>query len=138
MVKSLEKTIAKWKANVSNASGYYADGVENPDKDWQASATAAKDRYQQEINKSIAEGRREKGIAKVGTAGWKSKTLKKSGRWAEGVAGAEDEARAGLGPVLSFEQTLQTKVNAMPNATLADRKAKAAAWIDGMALYKKR
>ena len=138
MVKSLEKTIEKWKRNVANATGYYLDGVESPDKDWQATSLAGKARYDAEIQKSISEGRREKGISRAGTAKWKTKTMAKSSRWSEGVNAAEEEARAGLGPVLSFETTLQSKINAMPNATLADRKARAAAWIDGMALYKKR
>lgn len=138
MVKSLERTTSKWKSRVSVATPDYEEGVRNPSKDWQAKALAAKERYQAELQKAISEGRREKGISARGTAGWQSKTLGKSSRWSEGVSLAEAEFNSEMSKVLSFEQALQSKINSMPSATLEQRKAKAVAWIDGMAAYRKR
>lgn len=70
MVKSLDRTVKKWSKRVAVAEDDYKEGIDNPTKDWAERALAAKKRYEEEIKKSIAEGSREKGIIRRGTAGW--------------------------------------------------------------------
>ena len=63
-------------------------------------------------------------------------TLAKANRFGEGVALAEDDFRSEIARVLAFESALQTRVNAMPDATLEDRIKKSAEWQRGMAAFK--
>lgn len=137
MVKSAAKTAEKWKRRVAGAGADYKDGVQNPSRDWETEALKAKARYESEMQKSIAEGRREKGIQKTGSAGYKANTVAKSDRWATGVNGAEGKFSSAMGEVLAFEQQVQNEVNAMPSTTLEDRLARSTHWARRMSEFKK-
>lgn len=137
MVKSLDRTVKKWKARVDVAGDDYIEGIKNPTKDWEARALASKKRYEEELKKAFALGSREKGISRKGTSGWQADTIEKASRWPEGVGLAEDEFREAMAEVLAFEDTLQKKILAMPDATLADRLARSKFWQEEMAKFKK-
>jgi hypothetical protein len=51
------------------------------------------------------------------------------------VSQSQDKYQARIAGVLAYESNLQQQIRNMPNATLADRVARAAAWINGMANY---
>lgn len=137
MVKSLARTTKKWKARVAVAEDDFKEGVQNPTKDWEEQAVAAKARYEAEIKRSIAEGSRETGIKRRGTAGWQARTIAKASRWGQGVNLAEEDFNDAMKEVLAFEEILQKKVLAMPNATLSDRLARSRFWQEEMAKFKK-
>ena len=98
--KGIERSVSNWKGGVSGASGRYTEGI-NATNDWQERAVASKQAYEQGIQQSIANGSREKGLAKVSNSEWKNKAATKgSQRWAPGVNAAEADYRKGLAPVL--------------------------------------
>jgi hypothetical protein len=138
MVKSLERVVGKWVRNVQGAGEEYKEGVRNPSKNWQERTIAAKAKYAAELQKAIAEGRRESGVQRTGQAGYQEAALAKANRFAEGVALAEGDFRSAISDVLAFEQGLQARINAMPDATLEDRIKKSAEWQRAMAAFRKR
>jgi len=97
-IKSISQISKKWSDRVGVAGTDYVEGVKNPRKDWEENALAAKENYEQGIRLSITQGRREKGIKEAGTKKWQEKTVKKSGNWSTGVAGATDEMQKGYAP----------------------------------------
>mgnify|MGYP001588059335 CR=1 FL=1 len=137
MVKSVDKVVKKWNDRVSVAGQDYIDGVQNPSKSWEQRSTAAKAKFAAGIQKAISEGSREKGIAARGQAGYISKTVAKADRFGSGVSGAQDDFAREMGKVLAFENTIQAKINAMPDATLEDRIKKSAEWQREMSKFKK-
>lgn len=124
VVQNLQKTVEKWQRRVSQSSADYKDGVQNPSRDWEKETLAAKERYEQQLQAAISEGRREKGIRATGSAGYKDATVSKAGRWADGVSKAQGAFSSSMSEVLAFQQTVQNEINAMPNATDADREAR--------------
>lgn len=108
--KSIDAVVSKWKRNVGNAQQDYIDGINSPKTDWATATKAAEDRYKQGVTKAAAEGRFGKGVSKAGTEKWKKGATEKGpGRWANGVAGAEDEYRSGMGEVLNTIQSVSLK-----------------------------
>ena len=104
--KGIERSTQNWKSGVAGASGRYTEGI-NATNDWQEKAVAAKASYEQGIQQSIANGSREKGLAKVSNSEWKNKAATKgSQRWAPGVNAAEADYRKGLTPVLGVIESV--------------------------------
>lgn len=99
-VKPIEKVTKKWMDRASYSEDEYKDGIKNPKKDWEKESLASKANYETAIRESISRDARGKGITKTGTPGWQNKAVKKSNRWAPGIAGAEDDYKAGMTPVL--------------------------------------
>lgn len=97
-IKSLDKIAKKWNDRVGVSSSDYVEGVKAPTKDWADGALAAKGNYEAGIQQSIQQGRREKGIQEAGTQKWQAKTVEKSARWGQGVAGAVDDMKKGFQP----------------------------------------
>lgn len=99
--KGLDRTATKWKNKVAGAQSDYIDGVNNPKKDWATEAGNAQGAYEQGVQRAISNKSFGKGVARAGTEKWKKNAASKGpGRWAEGVAQAEDEYRSGMGEVL--------------------------------------
>lgn len=128
---------AKWSRNAAAAQQDYVDGVQTTDKDPTALAITAIPYMRQRIIDAIDSGKVANGLRRVGKTGWQSATLAKAGNFATGVGAAETKVRDAFGPLLAYESTLQSRIDAMPNATLQDRVNRAVAWIQGMAQYQR-
>jgi len=107
-IKPLSKIAEKWVGNTRQATGAYSDGVKLTPKLWDEETIAATGRYEAGIQQSIADGRFENGVARVGHQKWKSKTLAKGPtRWIQGVGLAEPDYAAGFGPYRAVIESLQ-------------------------------
>jgi hypothetical protein len=126
---------AKWATRTQAASGDYQAGVQNTDKDPTALAIAQGQRYKQRVNEAFDSGKWANGLRRVGKQGWQQATLAKVSNFSTGVAAAEAKVASSFGPLLAYETQLQGRIASMPNITLADRIARATAWINGMASY---
>jgi hypothetical protein len=126
---------AKWAQRTQAAAQDFTTGVQNTDKDPTALAIAQGQRYIQRVTDAFNSGKWANGLRRVGKAGWQAATLAKASNFSTGVAAAEAKVATAFGPLLAYETTLQARVQAMPNVTLADRIARATAWINGMASY---
>jgi hypothetical protein len=72
----------------------------------------------------------------VGKAGWQQAVASKGVQnFSTGVAAAEQKVAQAFGPLLAFEQGLQSTIQGMPNVTDADRNNRMLAWANGMRQY---
>ena len=76
---------------------YYADGVANPRKNWEAETVAAEDRYKDGVIKAANAGRFGKGVKKAGQEKYMRNTLNLGvRRWPEGVQEAKQAYEEGI------------------------------------------
>lgn len=89
----------KWETVTPGRVRYYETGVKDPAVDWAGPAIEARAAYEAGVTAAIAEDRRGKGIAKVGTTGWREGAVKKGPRrFTEGVRIAGPAFQEGFGP----------------------------------------
>lgn len=102
-VPDLSRVAAKWANNTGNATGSYADGVQNPKEDWQRSTLAAADNYKVAVTKAANDGRFSKGVQRTTTDKQIQASVQKgSERFAQGVALAGPDFAEGMAPVLQI------------------------------------
>ena len=129
---------SKWVARTSAAATDYAEGVARTDIDPTQRAIAAQARMRQRVLEAIDNGSWAQALQRVGAAGWKQAVASKGVQnFATGVAAAEQKVATAFGPLLAFEQSLQSTVQGMPNVTDADRNNRMLAWANGMRQYRK-
>lgn len=129
---------AKWKTRTSAAQQDYLDGVAGTDKDPTALAIAAGPRLLANFTARFNDGTWANGLRRAGKAGWQKAVADKGGaNFANGVNAAESKVAEAFGPLLAFEQNLQTEVGAMPNVTDNDRDQRMLRWAQRMRTYKK-
>jgi hypothetical protein len=101
-VKPLEQVATKWVRNASNAAQSYTEGVTGAGPRWAAGAAAGGANFRAAVTQAAGEGRFERGVQKAGAAKYERGAMMKGAqRFGGGVAAAEQDYRAGVGPVLS-------------------------------------
>lgn len=129
--------VAKWQARTQAASQDYVDGARNTTKDPTALAVAAGQRYISQVQEAFNSGRWARGLQRAGKAGWLAGVEGKGAQnFSNGVANATDKAMTAFTRLLAYEANVQNQVNAMPNITAADRKARMNRAFDLMSAYK--
>lgn len=102
IVPSAAKIAKKWARVTPERTEDYEEGVRNPLRDWAEETGDAEDRYEAGIKSAISRKAFGKGVARVGTAKQKAKTILKGiPRWPEGVRVAESDMQKGMEPVVS-------------------------------------
>ncbi|MBA7525353.1 hypothetical protein ES705_17504 [subsurface metagenome] len=97
IVPSAAKIAEKWGRVTPERIIDYEAGVRNPLRDWETETKAAEPRYEEGVKAAISRKAFGKGVARVGTAKHKAKTILKGiPRWPEGVRVAEDDMRKGM------------------------------------------
>jgi hypothetical protein len=126
---------SKWSQRTQAAAQDYTAGVQSTDKDPTALAIAAGQRYIQRVTDAFNSGKWANGLRRSGKAGWQAATLAKASNFSTGVAAAEQKVQTAFTPLLAYEAQVQSRIQSMPNVTLADRIARATEWIRQMAAY---
>jgi len=104
-MRPLEKNAGKWKGNTKNSAGNYADGVNNPKKDWAKETAAAEKSYEAGVQKAIARKAFGKGVKDSGTEKWTQGVVTKGvDRFAPGVEASGDNYARGFAP---YQATLE-------------------------------
>lgn len=134
-IPDAQTVAARWSQNTQAATQRYADGVAQTQKDQAGLAIAAGPKYIANVTAAFNSGKWANAIRRVGTAGWKSATIAKQANFGVGVGASEAKVAAAFTPLLAYEATLQSTVQAMPNVTLQDAINRATAWIQGMSRY---
>lgn len=99
---SVEQVASKWARRAGQAGKDYADGVQNPKRDWAEATGAAADNWNQGVTQAAGEGRFARGVSNAGTAKWKRGVeTKGKARFQAGVQTAEGEFRQAFSPYLS-------------------------------------
>lgn len=126
----------KWTRRTKAATQDLIKGVERVEVTPSAEAIKKKDKLRANLNESIDNGTWERRLAKHTKADWQRDMIQKGAPRVAGGADAAKNDMASFGAeLLSFEQTAQAEVRAMPDMTLEDSKARAVAWIDRMSKF---
>lgn len=104
-VRNAQQSAQKWAQNAGNASGSYADGVQNPRSDWQQATAASQENYKSAVTKAANEGRFARGVQKAGNQKWQQGAIGKgTQRFSQGVAVAQPDYAQGVEPYLTVIQ----------------------------------
>jgi hypothetical protein len=132
LVKPLDYVVEKWMRRAKGAVEDLKKGVELTKKDWAGLLKKAKD-YMKLNYAEALDTYFDKSVDKVGTEGWRGKTLTKApARYPSGIDAGASDYKGKMTDILAFEDSLQAEIQKMPNMTLEDRIARANAWIRKM------
>jgi hypothetical protein len=106
-VKNISKIKEKWTRVTPQRTEDYKLGVQSPRRDWEKSATAAKETHKAAMVAAAGSDAYAKGVTAAGSAKWQTKALQKGpGRFAEGVMVGSDDYEKGFAPYRDvIEQT---------------------------------
>lgn len=129
-----EKHARRTKASLEDLRA----GVESVTQAPGQKAAAKQNKLVQNWNEAITSGRWAKNTAAVTLDEWKSKMIDKGlSRVGPGLDAAQAKVEAFYAELLPFQQSLSSKVSAMPDLTIEDSVARSSEWIRGMAKFRK-
>jgi len=132
MAKSLETTIQRWQQGAAGAQQSFVDGVQNTNVDVVGRAIAAQGAMLAGVQEAVTSGRWARELQKVGTSGWKSRTVAKAANYGVGVqAGAENYTQAMTQWLPRIAQAAAA-AKAMPGNTLQQRLARSTAFATAL------
>lgn len=98
-IRPADQIARKWATVTPMRTADYEAGVKEPQRDWARNTAAAAQAYKDGVTQAIADKRFEKGVSRVGTAGWQEGAVTKGvPRWGAGVALAENKYLSGFAP----------------------------------------
>lgn len=123
----------KWGRRLSGSTQDIRRGVERVTEAPGQKAAAQSQRMLAGIQEAIADGRWQRAVAGVSLQDWKTATLEKGiGRISSGVEGAMGRQVQMAERLLSAVDSVKSRVDAMPDATLEDRIQRMVAFSRGM------
>jgi len=138
-IPTAQEAFTKWQADALAAVQRYGTGVQNTTKDPTALAVAQQARLLQNFQAVVNSGKWAQALQSVGQAGWKAAVAAKGiTNYQTGVQNAQSKFLAAFTPLLAYESTLQSQVDAMPDITDVDRENRMLAWTRGMRAYSGR
>lgn len=132
--KTVAQAASKWQSRVAGAQQYYSDGVQNS-KDWAAAALEAAPARNAALQAAISSGSIDRGISRVGTAGWRSKTLAKGPTaWMQAVSSPTglQAYTSGLQRAYGYLDQADAAVSSLPRGGYANNRARMLAYIDAV------
>jgi hypothetical protein len=98
-VKNMARIKEKWTRVTPQRTEDFKLGVQNPRRDWEKAAVAAKESHKAAMAAASATDAFAKGVAKAGAGKWQARALQKGpGRFAEGVMVGGDDYEKGFSP----------------------------------------
>lgn len=98
-VKSTARIREKWTRVTPQRTEDFKLGIQNPRRDWEKSASGAKETHKAAMVAAAASDAYGKGVTKAGTGKWQARALQKGpGRFAEGVMVGGDDYEKGFAP----------------------------------------
>lgn len=127
-----------WANALNNSTAKIQRGIERVTVSPTSQAAAKKDKMKARLMQAIDNGKWEAGLRRVSLEQWKEAAINKGvQRIGAGATAAINKQTEFYSKLFPFQQSLQEKIKTMPDLTLADSKARANAWIDGMATFKR-
>lgn len=129
-MKTAQQAAANWQASAGRAGADWQAGVEGFTGDWAGATTRQKTAWIQGLADAQARGSWENGINRVGTAGWKSRTVAKAANYTTGfAAGAQRQAAAAA----KIQAALANIVPSLPaRGTFEQNKVRATTLMDNL------
>lgn len=98
-IRTTERIAEKWATVTAQRGQAYADGVQDPQRDWARNTLAAEPAYNDGVTAAIARKAFGKGVTKAGTAKWQKGAVEKGvTRFGPGVQLAQGAYAAGFAP----------------------------------------
>lgn len=130
--KSIQDALQKWQSRTQGAGQFYSQGIQQS-RDWAANAVAAGPARDQGLQQAMADGRIDRGIQRVGTAGWRQKTLAKGPQaWQQGVAQAGNAYAAGMARTYQMLDAGDAAIASMPRGGFANNMARMTAYLQAV------
>lgn len=105
-MKTAAQANANWKTRTSGATQTWQDGVNGYTGDWAGATVAQQGALLNNVTTAITNCSWAAGVQRVGTGGWKSRTVAKAANFGVGVAAAGDRQLAAMQKILSAEATI--------------------------------
>ena len=127
---SPEEIAKKWERNASAASTSMTEGIKRVDVSPTHEAAKHIDKYLQNIQKAVQEGRVKSGLESVSLEDWKKATLEKGvSRYIQSIPGATHKMARAMTILKPHIEAGQAIVAKMPHLTVLDGAEKAKAMV---------
>ena len=139
MVKLTATEIAeKWRRHAEGAVADYTKGIDKVTESPTEKASRKQVKMRANLLKAIDDGKWAKGLKAVSLEQWKEASkVKGSANYGTGVRASEGKMAEFMAEVIPHIESGQSIIRNMPDITLEDSKARAVAWIDHMAKFKR-
>lgn len=128
----------KWATRTGAAGPDYEAGVMNTSKDPTQLAIAAGARYIANVQARYQDGTWANRLRAAGKTGWQNAVRDRGvTNFTNGVAKSKDKVAAAFAPLLSYIDSVQREVQAMPNTTDAERDQRMLRNVARMRQYRK-
>ena len=133
--EAAQKQVTRGSAAVKD----YKDGVARVTEAPGAKAAKKQDKALAGFQEAVTSGRWARRVSAVSLEDWKkAATDKGANRIATGLTAAQGKLEKVYAEMFPFQDNLQNTIRNMPDAGLEDSIQRSAAWIRGMAEFKKR
>ena len=105
-MKTAAQANARWKTNTAGATQTWQDGVQGYTGDWAGATTSQQGALLTNVTAAITNGTWAAGVNRVGTGGWKSRTVAKAPNFGVGVAAAGDRQLSAITKILNAEANI--------------------------------
>ena len=121
MAKTPSAAASKWKRNIQGATQEIKDGVMNTTKNPMELAADAQDKWFNRIQEAYNSGKFAARLRAVPIEKWRRNTIDIGiGRISAGAEKAEKDLEKFYGELFSFQQTIASELDGMPDVTLED------------------
>ena len=139
MAKDPKQVAEKWVRRSQAATQDMVNGVNNVTRNPAEQAIAKEQKLVNNWNAAIQSGKWKRGMQAVTLDGWKQSMIQKGApRVAAGVQSAQAKQEQFYAELIPYQDSLQSKLAAMPDLTLEDSINKAVEWMRGMSKFKRR
>lgn len=119
-MKSVQATVARWKAGAQGAQTAYTDGIQSTQVDVMQRAIAAGPDAVRNYNEAWASGRVAAAInASGGTANWKAMAVKKASNYGTGIAAGEEKAARAFAKLIPAIESITSSLPARQPGNVA-------------------
>jgi hypothetical protein len=133
-------SVAKqWANNLARSTEKIREGIQRVKESPTAAAARSQDKYLAGVRDAVEDGRWRRGLLKVSTADWQQAMEQKGlPRISNGAQAAQSKMESFMTEWLPYQESLKSKIAAMPKGNLEDAKARAIAAIEHNAAFKRR
>ena len=127
-MKTPAQANSRWKNNTAAATQTWQDGVQGYSGDWAGATVSQGPAYLSGVQQAYSAGLWQQGVQKVGTQGWKSRTVAKAANFSVGVNAAGERQLSAITKILNAEATIVGGLS--PRGDFAANKARMNSVVD--------
>ena len=105
-MKTPQQANQRWKNAAGAAQTQWTDGVNGYNGDWANATTSQGGAYLAGVQRAFADGSWSAGVQRVGTNGWKARTVAKAANYGVGISAGGDRQLAAITKIMQAEQNI--------------------------------